>query len=420
MSTLDNALAEDYSYALMYLTDRDCVGKDLPANTAPDTPSRSRSLPFPCKVPFPCHAVAVVFHDGTVMRLPTELVFTIMSFLGPSDLASILRVDRAVHLVAEKVLYRDPEPTPLHVIPCLKMLVAHPSLSSITCRLIICDLTRIFDMCSNYLSVLSRALHSMLALKDLTLLLDGPYAKYLHGCPFRLRSLNTTLHWDADLVKWMEEQSELRNAMFGGPFVEDTVLPPSALCKISQISATPLILVAVVPLRAVQGVEISLLQPELIDDEFVWTVFRILSFSTGPVSSVQMIVDVSNPIKLLSALITIPQSISKLDSFVLYGGRGSFTPVGHLPLVIGLLGNSYIFQDFLQNLTAFVSGFEYLRSITLMSRAPEETLSDQTLLTSLVGALHASCPTLECISFGGSIWVFNSRNGWVPLADLPR
>jgi len=344
MSTLGDALAEDYSYALMYLTygECDCVGKDLPANTTPDTTSPSRSPShtspdcdsFPCKVPFPCHLVALVFHDDPVTRLPTELVFEIMTFLGPSDLASILRTNRTVHLVAERVLYKDPEPPPLQVIPCLKMLVAYPNLSSITCRLTICDLTRIFDMCSNYLSVLSRALHSMLALKDLTLLLDGPYAKYFHGCPFRLRSLNTTLHWDADLVKWMEEQSELRNAMFGGPFVKGTVLPPSALCKISQISATSLILAAVVPLRAVQGVEIPLLQPEIMDDDVVWTIFRILSFSTGPVSSVQMIVDVSNPIKLLSALITIPQNISRLDSFVLYGGQGSFTLVGHFPLVI--------------------------------------------------------------------------------------
>ena len=414
----DDALAEDYSYALMYLSDGKSMGKHFPVNTAP-TKLLSKSpshASFPCKV-FLITSLYSHIHGDLVMRLPTELILEVMAFLGTSDLANILRVSKTIHLVAERVLYRDPEPTPLQVIPCLKMLVSYPNLSLVTRKLTICDLTRAFDMCNNYLSLLSRALHNMLALKHLTLLLDGPYAKYLHGCPFSLRSLNTTLHWDADFVKWMEEQSELRDAMFGGPFVKGTVLAPDALCKISQISATPLILAAIVPLRAVRGVEISLLQPEFVDVDVVWTTFRILSFSTGPVSSVQMIVDASNPTKVLSALNTIPQNISKLDSFVLYGGQGLFTVVGHFPLMI-LLRNLYIFQDFIQNLSAFVSGFEHLRSITLMSPARDSAFLDQTTLTSLIGTLHLSCPTLECMSFFGSVWTFDSPNGWVALADL--
>ncbi|KAL4074039.1 hypothetical protein J3A83DRAFT_4090783 [Scleroderma citrinum] len=334
------------------------------------------------------------------MHLPTELILEIIKFLGPPDLANMLRVNRTVQLIAETELYKNPEPTPLRVIPCLKMLVTHSNLSSITRRLVLCDLTRNFDMCGSYLSLLSRALHSMPALKDLILLLDGPYAKYLHGCPFRLHSLRTTLTWDLDLVKWMDEQYELSDAMFGGPFVKGTVLLPNALGKISQISATPLILAAVVPGRPVRGVEISLLQPELMDDDIVWTTFRILSFSTGPVSSVQMIADVSNPIKVLSVLNAIPKCMSRLDSFALYGGRGTFT------------------LDLAGSLTTFVSGFQYLRSITLISRTPDGALLDQTTLRGLVGTLHASCPTLECISFIGSVWVFDSQHGWVALANL--
>ncbi|KAH7888818.1 hypothetical protein F5I97DRAFT_1855763 [Phlebopus sp. FC_14] len=335
-------------------------------------------------------------------RLPPEIVYEIMKFLDPSNLVTAALLSKATRAIAERVLYGDPEPKSVKVIRCLQTLVMRPDLASITRRLTIYDLTRTFEMCGSYLSLLSRALHSVSSLTDLTLLLDGPYAKYFRGCSFRLRSLSTTLVWDDDLVLWLEEQSELTNAMFGGHFVKGTVLPQNALRKLSHVSAVPLILSATVPGRPVRGVEICLLHPELMKADILWTTTRILSFSTGPLSSMQIIADIEDAADALTALNVISQNVPKLDSFALYAGHGSVT------------------RDFLDKLSGFVSGFEFLRSIMLMSRDPRDVLSDASLLEGLAPAWHSCCPTLECVSFAGSIWVRNMRYGWVTLSDLER
>ncbi|KIJ67700.1 hypothetical protein HYDPIDRAFT_83790 [Hydnomerulius pinastri MD-312] len=336
------------------------------------------------------------------MRLPVEILYEIMKILSPSDLATSAILNKASRAVAERVLYRDPEPALARVIPCLDTLVARPDLASITRRLTIHDLSRSFEISSSYISLISSALHSMSSLTDLTLLLSGSYAKQFHGCPFRLRSLSTTLAWDDDLVKWMEQQTELTNAMFGGPFVKGTVLPTGALRKLSQISATPLILAATVPGRPVRVVEICLLQPELMKEDILWTTTRILSFSTGPLRSLQIIADIENADDAQAALNAIPQNIPKLDSFALYAGHGSVT------------------VSFLEDLSTFVSGFEFLRSIMLMSRDTHDVLSDISLIQGFPSTWHSSCPTLECVSFPSSIWVRNVKHGWLTLGDLER
>ncbi|KIJ18863.1 hypothetical protein PAXINDRAFT_69928 [Paxillus involutus ATCC 200175] len=264
------------------------------------------------------------------MCLPPEIMFHIMRHLGPSDLAASAALNNYSRPIAERVLYREPEPLSSRIIPCLNTLIARPDLASITRRFTIHDLSRTFDAFSSYPSLASSALHSMSALTDLTLLLNGSYAKLFHGCPFRLHSLTTTLTWDEDFVKWMEEQTELTNAMFGGLFVKGTVLPMEALPKLSQVSATPLILASTVPGRPVCLVEICLLQPELMKEDILWTTTQILSFSTGPLSSLQIIANIENESDAQAALNAIPKNIPKLDLFALYAGEGSITSVGSL------------------------------------------------------------------------------------------
>ncbi|KAF9227447.1 hypothetical protein BS17DRAFT_775509 [Gyrodon lividus] len=333
-------------------------------------------------------------------RLPAEIIYHIMNHLGPSDLAASAALNICSRDIVERVLYREPEPSSSRVIPCLNTLIARPDLASITRRFTIHDLSRTSDSFSSYLSLASSALHSMSALTDLTLLLNGSYAKHFHGCPFRLRSLSTTLAWDDDFVMWMEEQTELTNAMFGGHFVNGTVLPMGALRKLSQISATPLILASTVPGRPVRVVEICLLQPELMKEDILWTTTRILSFSTGPLSSLQIIADIENKADAQAALNTIPQNIPKLDSFALYAGHGSVT------------------SAFLGALTTFVSGFEFLRSMMFMSRDMEDALSDDSVIRRFISTWHSSCPTLECVSFPGSIFVRIADRGWLTMGDI--
>lgn len=374
------AVAESYSYALMYLANEVRVD---PSTAACVLKSASRST-FP------------------LLRLPPEIIYEIISFLSPSELARILALSRRLKAIVERVLYRDLEPNTTRLIPCLKTIVAYPSVALVTRRLTICDLTSRYDMLSGYLSLLGRALHSMPALRDLTLLLHGPHAKYFLGCPFRLRSLSTTLAWDDDFARWMEEQSELSSVMFGGALIKNAILPSRALPGISQISATPLILSSLVPGRPVRGVEICLLQPEYMNDDIMRIITQILLFSTKPISSIQIIAHIESTTETLKALNTIPENIPKLDSFALHVGHGPFT------------------DEFLQNLDTFMSGFEYLRSITFMSRSIEGPLSDHAALANLATGWHKLCPTLECVSFPGISLVRNVRYGWVTLEDLER
>lgn len=380
MTTEPLGLAESYSYALMYLADEGSADQ----STAAYVPA------------------AVSRPASSLLCLPPEIIYGIANFLSPPELAGILTLSRCLKPIVERVLYRELEPTKASIIPCLKTIVAYPSLASITRRLTICDLSRSSDVLSDYLSLLSRALHSMPALTDLTLLLAGPHTEYFLGCPFKLRSLSTTLTWDDVFIRWMEEQPELSNVMFGGAFVNNTILPPSALPKISQISATPLILSSVVPGRPVKGVEICLLQPEYMKDDIMWIITRILSFSTVPISSIRIIARIESMAETLRALNTIPENVPKLDSFALHAGHDPFT------------------HEFLQNLDPFMSGFEYLRSITFLSRSVEGALSDHVALGKLATEWHKSCPTLECISFPGLSLVRSLRYGWVTLEDLER
>lgn len=137
-------------------------------------------------------------------------------------------------------------------------------------------------------------------------------------------------------------------------------------------------------------------------DDIMWIITQILSFSTQPISSIQVIAHIASMTETLKALNTIPENIPKLDSFALHAGHGPFT------------------LEFLQNFDAFMSGFDYLRSITFMSQSVEGALSDHAALGNLATEWHKSCPTLECISFPGLSLVHNLRYGWVTLEDLER
>ncbi|KAG1735115.1 uncharacterized protein EDB91DRAFT_1250643 [Suillus paluster] len=339
-------------------------------------------------------------HGG--LSVPSELIHHILGYLGKADLVNTAIVCPSFRSVSQRVIYRNVEPAEDMVIPCLKCLSSYPYLASCARTLILSDATRHYDVFSNFFNLLRRALLNTSSLTDLTLLLDGPYARYLLGCSFRLRSLTTTLAWDNDFITWMSEQTELRNAMFGGKFMKHMVLPSDTLQKLTRVSASPLILAVVVPNRKIKEVELCLLQQELFKDDILNTASNILSYSTGPLTALQIIAYLSDTQDALAALKAIPNNLPKLNSFAFYSSDGAVS------------------QELLNAFPDFLCGFECLRSLTLMSRNKADSLHDKAFTAGLASRWHKACPSLQSVSLAGSIWLHNPRHGWVTLADLER
>ncbi|KAG1807677.1 uncharacterized protein BJ212DRAFT_1386447 [Suillus subaureus] len=309
-----------------------------------------------------------------VLSIPSELIHHILKYLGNADLVNTAIVCPAFRSISQRVIYRNVQPTEDMIIPCLKCFASYPHLASCARTLILADATRHYDVFSNYFNLLRSALLNASSLTDLTILLDGPYARYLHGCSFRLRSLTTTLDWDKDFIKLITEQTELRNAMFGGKFVND-VSP-----------ASPLVLAAVVPNRKIKEVELY---------DILNTASNILSYSTGPLTALQLITR-------LSDTPTIAKNLPRLNSFAFYSSDG------------------VVSQELLEAFPEFLSCFECLKSLTLMSRNKVDALHDKTFTATLASRWHTSCPSLQSVSLAGSIWLHNTRHGWVTLGDLER
>ncbi|KAG0703256.1 hypothetical protein DFH29DRAFT_998710 [Suillus ampliporus] len=339
-------------------------------------------------------------HGGP--SIPSELIHHILGYLENADLVNTSIVCPSFRSVSQRVIYRNVEPSEDMLIPCLKCFASYPHLASCARTLVLSDATRHYDIFSNYFNLLRRALLNASSLTDLTLLLDGPYARYLHGCSFRLRSLTTTLAWNMDFIKWISEQTELRNAMFGGKFMKDAVLPSDALPKLTRVSASPLILAVVVPNRKIKEVELCLLQQELFKDDILNTASNILSYSTGPLTALQIITYMSDTRDALAALKAIPMNLPRLNSFAFYSSDGAVS------------------QELLDAFPEFLSGFECLRSLTLMSRNKADSLHDKAFTANLASRWHKSCPSLQSVSLAGSIWLHNPRHGWVTLVDLER
>jgi len=55
-----------------------------------------------------------------------------------------------------------------------------------------------------------------------------------------------------------------------------------------------------------------------------------------------------------------------------------------------------------------------------MSRNKFDALHDKSFTADLASEWHKSCPSLQSVSLAGSIWLHNSRHGWVTLGDLER
>lgn len=245
------------------------------------------------------------------------------------SLVALSSVNHTFQSVSERILYRNIRPTsPRKTIRCLKTLVSRSPLASNIRSYEIGDLEDGSDILPSVFKLLSRALHSMTRLTELAILLDGAYSDVLLGCPFRLTKLTSALHWDDPFTKWIQEQPELRIALFCGRYIVGTKMEPQALPNLTRISASPLILAAVVPGRPIKDVEICLVHPWLLNESLMSTAMKIMTFSTRPLSSLQVISHLSEPAEdVLAAFGVIPRIVSKLDSLALHAVSGSVTTV---------------------------------------------------------------------------------------------
>ncbi|KAG1855762.1 hypothetical protein DFJ58DRAFT_350363 [Suillus subalutaceus] len=311
-----------------------------------------------------------------VLSIPSELIHHILKHLGNTDLVNTAIVCPTFRFISQRVIYRNVQPTEDMIIPCLRCFASYPHLASCARTLILADATRHYDVFSNYFNLLRSALLNASSLTDLTILLDGPYARYLHGCSFRLRSLTTTLDWDRDF-------SQINCRADG-----------TAQCHVWRK--------ILVPNRKIKEVELCLLQHALFKDDILNTASNILSYSTGPLTALQVITRLSDTPSALAALKAIARNLPKLNSFAFYSSDG------------------IISQELLEAFPEFLSCFECLKSLTLMSRNKVDALHDKAFTATLASRWHTSCPSLQSVSLAGSIWLHNTRHGWVTLADLER
>lgn len=190
------------------------------------------------------------------------------------------------------------------------------------------DLDEDNDPLPAYFKLLSRALHNMTRLTELVILVDGQYSDLLIGCPFRLTKLTSSLHWDSVFTKWIQEQPELKTALFCGRYVVGTTIDSHALPNLTRVSAPPLILAAVVPGRPIEEVEICLVHPWLFNERLMSTTMRLMAFSTGPLRSIEIILHLSDSTEdVLAAIRVIPQVVSNLHSLALHAVSGAVTIV---------------------------------------------------------------------------------------------
>ncbi|KAH7914118.1 hypothetical protein BJ138DRAFT_1080146 [Hygrophoropsis aurantiaca] len=336
------------------------------------------------------------------LHLPAEIIHEILFFTEHGTLAASALVNHTFRHISQRLLYRHMKPPANRIISCLKTLASRPILAAITRRLTIADITQSHHTLAAYLALLSRALHNTTSLTDLTLLLDGAYANILLGCSFRLRNLSTTLHWDSTFAQWMEEQTEIDDAMFGGTFVMGSTIDSGALRKLNRVSASPLILATVVPGRPVTDVEVCLMQSHLFKEDIMWTTTKIMSFSASPLRSLQIIACMDSVEDTLAALAVIPENLNMLRSLSMHAANGSFT------------------RELLDGLQSVTSRFEHLRSVLFLSRDTSDALHDTSVISGLAAKWHSSCKSLECVSFPAGTWVYNQKYGWVTLRELER
>lgn len=262
--------------------------------------------------------------------LPIELLNAILLYSSNHDLRQVSTSNRLCHAVATRILYQDIElMDPVKIIRLSTTLSRRPDIALYVRRFYVSDnMTNDLEILPSYYKLLHGALRQMNNLASLTLLIGGPHSFILTGCSFRLISFTTACHWDTTLVRWLESQDDITSALFCGKFYHDARISPKSLPKLQRVSASPLILAAVVPNRPVQEAELCLTHPWLLNSEIISTTLRILTYSSSVVHTLQFITHLTDSTETtLGALRAVPMHLPRLVSLAIHIVRGSVTKV---------------------------------------------------------------------------------------------
>jgi hypothetical protein len=265
-----------------------------------------------------------------VPSLPIELLNAILLYSSNQDLCEVAQSNRLCHAVATRVLYRDVELTsPVRIVRLNTTVSRRPDIALHVRRFHVSDnLSSGLEVLPSYYNLLHKALRQMINLVSLSLLMGGPRSFVLTGCTFRLKSFTTACHWDKPLVRWLETQDDITSALFCGRFHHDARISGRSLPKLQRVSASPLILAAVVPNRPVQEAELCLTHPWLLNSDIISTTLRILAYSSSVVRTLQFITHLTDsPETTLGALRAVPEHLPELVSLAIHIVRGSVTKV---------------------------------------------------------------------------------------------
>ncbi|KAI0305527.1 hypothetical protein B0F90DRAFT_1698752 [Multifurca ochricompacta] len=340
-------------------------------------------------------------------RLPVEILDGIFSYAKPSTLARLALVCHTYQGLATRILYRHIPSLSLPLaMRCLETLVSKPSLAAHTRTCEIGD-TSFLNVSSmellppSFFDLLRHALHNMHRLTELTFLLNGPTSHVLPGAPFKLTKLTASCNFDPTFASWLAEQTNLRAAIFCGNFTTGVTLPMDALPSLRRVVAAPVTLACVVPGRPIREVELCLVHPWSLNREVLQTTIRIIAFSKGPLDSLRIISHLAEPPEtVLSALEAIPSGLNSITKFALHAVSGSIT------------------EDILSGLPSILSQFTGLKSLTLFSKNKYDPLHTAASTRALATACHATCASLESVTFPGATYVHNRCYGWITLRDL--
>lgn len=267
-------------------------------------------------------------------NLPVELLDQIFSYVNRPTLVSLALTSHTFHGVSTRLLYRHIPSLPIRrTVYCLRALANNPELGLYVRSFEIGDMNTPDTMnrkplLGSFYALLKRALHNMPRLTELDYLLNGPTAQVLHGAPFRLTKLTASCDFDPTFASWLLEQPDVRAALFCGKFIPGTTVDLGALPALRRVSASPLIIACVVPGRPVREVELCLVHPWLLNKEVLHTTIQIVSYSKGPLQSLQIISHLTGSAQsVLAALEVIPAGLNTLGNLALHAVSGSITNV---------------------------------------------------------------------------------------------
>lgn len=237
---------------------------------------------------------------------------------------------RLCHVVATPLLYRDIElMNPVKIVRLNTILSSRADIALRVRRFHIGEnLLNSAEFLPSYYNLLQKALRQMTGLVSLSLLLRGPRSFVLTGCSFRLKSFTTACHWDIPLVRWLETQNDITSALFCGRYHHDARISHMSLPKLQCVSASPLILAALVPNRPVHEAELCLNDPWPLNSDTISTTLRILAYSSTVVSTLQFITHLTHSSETtLGALRAVPEHLPGLASLAIHIINGFVTKV---------------------------------------------------------------------------------------------